>query len=408
MQRVPLNVLAEDPRNARKIDDAALAGLGASVETFGDLSGVVFNTRTGELVAGHQRVKALRAAGATEWVRDKDRAWIEHPKTGERFGVRLVDWDETTQRLANLAANNPHIQGEFTEDVVAQLREIEDHAAFEAARLDELLKEMEGDVPPTEPGGGLTDPDAPAEPPAEPITKRGDVWVLGEHRLMCGDSTIAADVRCLLGAETAAMMATDPPYGVNFTDAEGKNIAADMDYSVIPGFFGVAVDVLKPGRAILCFGAETNQGLYSALFGRELRMRPRLLFWKKPSFVLRRHDYHSQYECIFYGWTPGGDAHTRWHGDRAQSDVWEVKYDVAHVEKVHPTQKPVELFEIAMQNHTREGEICYEPFSGSGSQIIAGERLGRRVFAMELEPRWVDAAVARWEAFTGRQAVRAG
>jgi hypothetical protein len=139
--RVPLDALAPDPRNPRKMTDAARAGLGVSMETFGEL-GMVFNDRTGQMVSGHQRLERLRSAGAIEVVRTGSEGYVEHPKTGERFRVRFVDWDETKQRMANLVANNPHIGGEFTEDAVAQLCELEDVEGFAELELGALTKEL--------------------------------------------------------------------------------------------------------------------------------------------------------------------------------------------------------------------------------------------------------------------------
>jgi hypothetical protein len=141
--RVPLSALAVDPNNPRKISAEARAALGVSLETFGEL-GMVFNDRTGQWVSGHQRYERLLAAGATECVRTGKEGYIEHPKTGERFHVRFVDWDETKQRMANLVANNRHIAGEFTEDALAQLKELEGEDGFEFLALDELEKELEG------------------------------------------------------------------------------------------------------------------------------------------------------------------------------------------------------------------------------------------------------------------------
>lgn len=145
-ERQPISTLKADANNPRTIDDEALAGLRVSLETFGDLSGIVLNDRTGELVAGHQRLRGLRDDGATEWVRvSKTDGFVLHPKTGERFPVRIVDWDEPTQRMANLAANNPHIAGEFTEAASDQLRELEEAANFNELQLGKLLDEMGGD-----------------------------------------------------------------------------------------------------------------------------------------------------------------------------------------------------------------------------------------------------------------------
>ena len=145
--KLPITVLAEDPENARVIRADALEGLAVSAETFGDLGGIVFNERSGHLVAGHQRMKVIRASGATEWIRtSKTEGYIAHAKTKERFHVRIVDWDDTTERMANLVANNPAIQGEFTGDAVKQLRELEDELRNEALRHDDLAGNLEKEL----------------------------------------------------------------------------------------------------------------------------------------------------------------------------------------------------------------------------------------------------------------------
>ena len=163
-QKLSIDVLKEDPRNARKIDDSALQGLAVSIETFGDLSSIVYNMRTGHLVAGHQRMKTLRAAGAKTWTRVSDtEGEIVHPKSKEKFWIRIVDWDETTERLANISANNTEIQGEFVdEDLALQLRELETEAQFEALRLNDLMATVVEDEASSDSGedaasGGLQD-----------------------------------------------------------------------------------------------------------------------------------------------------------------------------------------------------------------------------------------------------------
>jgi hypothetical protein len=168
---VPLAALAPDPRNPRRIEPDAATGLAASMEEFGDLSGIVFNDRTKQLVAGHQRVDDLRKAGVTEFHRQGDRGYIEHPKTGERFPIRFVDWPEQKQRLANLTANNPHISGDFTEDALAQLKELEDVEGFAELELDVLEKELESGTSAKEHEGvSLEDFDI------RPMSKR--TWIL--------------------------------------------------------------------------------------------------------------------------------------------------------------------------------------------------------------------------------------
>lgn len=409
--KVPLASLAPDPRNPRKMTDEARAGLGVSLETFGEL-GMVFNDRTGQWVSGHQRLERLQAAGAVEVVRTGSEGYIVHPKTGERFRVRFVDWDETKQRMANLVANNPHIAGDFTEDAVAQLKELEDVEGFAELELDALEAELaelsEGD---DEAKGGECDPDDVPDD-VTPLSKRGDLWLLGDHRLMCGDSTSAEDVARLMDGERAVLMNTDPPYGIAYvSNAQSKGQAgefAEIENDALDGpklqeflesVIRVAAPHLGETTAFYLWHPMLTQGTFFAAADILIH---RQIIWVKPSLVFGRGDYHWRHELCFYGWVKG--KRPPFYGERNQTTIWEVGREN---DKIHPTQKPVELFAIPMRNHTRSGEVVYEPFSGSGSQLIAAEQLGRRCYAMELEPKYVDVAVARWEKFTGRKAVRA-
>lgn len=419
----PIAMLRQDPKNARQITKGALEGLGSSMTEFGNLADVTWNEQLGDLVCGHQRMKRLRAAGAKSWERTgPDSGFIVDPKTGERFPIRIVRWDETKHRLAQIAANNPEIQGDFSKEAIDQLRALETDARYHELRLAELAAQLQGELDAAnDTKTGNTDPDDAVEPPEEPISKRGDLWVLGDHRLLCGDSTSGDDVRRLMGGHRAVLMATDPPYGVDYggakrdiptSDRKGSrfkdwgDIANDIDQKgceeVLHGFLAAALPVIDARAAVYVWHAA---GEMQDVFRRGIVaagiLIHRQIIWAKPGFVLTRSGmYHWAHEPCFYGWRQGNTP--PWYGEKNQTSVWAIGRDDGKA--VHPTQKPVAIFEIPMNNHTRAGEVCYEPFSGSGSQIIAGERLGRRVFAMELSPRWVDAAVARWEAFTGKKA----
>lgn len=422
--KLALDLLKPDPSNARKIADAALDGLAVSAETFGDLSGITWNEQLGLLVAGHQRMKVLRAAGATEWVREGANAYIVHPKTKERFRIRIVNWDATTHRMAELTANNPHIQGDYDDEMVtAQLAELEHNDAFAALRLAELESEINDDLAAAmTPAAGNADPDHVPEPPPIPITKRGDLWLLGDHRLLCGDSTSPEDVQRLLGSDRAQLVATDPPYGVDYTatkagmpisglgnaqerwgDIENDDLKGDGLRAFLDKVLAAAMPICAERPA---FYVWHPSGALSGVFRDSMVaagiLIHRLLIWKKAGFVMTRSGmYHWAHETCFYGWRQGSVP--PWYGEKNQTSVWELSHDEGKA--VHPTQKPVAIFEIPMANHTRPGEVCYEPFSGSGSQIIAGQRLGRKVCAMELSPRYCDVAVTRWEGFTGKKAV---
>lgn len=405
--------LRADAANPREMDDLAREGLGAAVAEYGDLGVIVWNKRTSELVAGHQRMDRLRAAGATEWKQiDNTTAYIEHPVTHERFAIRVVDWPPEKQRKANLVANNPALQGKFTDAAAAQLVALQNDLDFKAMRLDalaEMLALQKTEPPPVE---GESDPDDVVEPPAVAVTKTGDIWILGEHRLMCGDSTTAADVSRLMGGQRAVLMETDPPYGIAYVEnaqTKGQAVGHDdiendeLDGEKLQAFLESAIRAALPHLGERCafylWHPMLTQGTFFAAAAAADILIHRQIIWCKPSLVFGRGDYHWQHELCFYGWVRG--HRPPFYGERNQTTLWPIGRETS---SEHPTAKPTALWEPPMRNHTREGEICYEPFSGSGSQIIAGERLRRRVFAMELSPRWCDAAVQRWEKFTGKKA----
>jgi len=424
MIRLPIATLAADPKNPRKMDDSARAGLAISLETFGPLD-ITFNDDTGELVSGHQRIAALKAAGATMVWRDGDAGYIEHPTTHERFPVRFVRWDETKQRMANLVANNPALQGEFTEDALTRLKSLEAETHFAELGLAKLAAELEEQFRVNnEVTAGNCDPDDVPEPPAEPISKRGDLWILGEHRLFNGDSTKAEDVHLLMGGgERAVLMATDPPYLVDYdgtnhpqsTEREkaGKknNVQWDKyrDPSASVEFFSnfikLAIEhALISNPALYQWHASRRQSLVETAWTTNGMLLHQQIVWVKSRPILTRSHFMWQHEPCFYGWIEGRPPTLRPPVSGECSTVWTI---AGEQDGIHPTQKPVEIFERPITYHTRPGDIVYEPFSGSGSQLIAAERLRRRCYAMELEPTFVDVAVTRWERFTGKKGVRA-
>lgn len=242
--------------------------------------------------------------------------------------------------------------------------------------------------------------------------------VRGRHRLLCGDSTKAEDVARLMDGEKAAVMNTDPPYGIDYTKAKAGMIAArwqpiendDLtDGDALQAFLEAAIRTAVPHLnrdcAFYLWHPMLTQGTFfaAAAAAADILIH-RQIIWVKPQLILTRSGmYHWKHELCFYGWVRGNPP--PWYGEKNQTTIVEAGRDQDAGQ--HPTQKPVALFEFPLANHTRPGEVCYEPFAGSGSQVIAAERLGRRCFAMELSPAYCDVIVARWEAFTGRKAVRA-
>jgi len=421
--RLPIAVLAPDPHNPRKMSDEARAGLAVSLETFGPLD-IVFNDTTGEIVSGHQRVDHLKAAGATELVREGDWGFINHPQTGERFPVRFVRWDETKQRMANLVANNPHLQGNFDEHALAQVRALEAIAGYTEIGLAKLAEELRAALGESDPADGNCDPDEIPEPSPEPISRPGDLWILGKHKILCGDSTSATDVVRLMGGERAVMCATDPPYLVDYDgtnhpqsferEKDGKNNNKRWDHyhdqnasiEFFSSFVRLAIEhALIANPAFYQWHASRRQALVEAAWTANGLLLHQQLVWTKSRPILTRSHFMWQHEPCFYGWVEGRPPALRPPVSGECSTVWSIDQR-GEQDGIHPTQKPVEIFERPISYHTRVGDIVYEPFSGSGSQIIAAERLGRRCFAMELEPTFVDVAVVRWKKFTGRKAIK--
>lgn len=397
---MPLDLLLPADYNPRRISDRAMKGLRASLERFGELGGIVYNKRTGRLVGGHQRVKALAAMG----IKDAE--------------VRVVDLPVAEEKAANLALNHPGIGGEWDEALLAVvLAEVERDlpAAYEELQLDDLI----GEAAPDELGEGLTDPDDVPEPMPEPVSRAGDVWVLGDHRIICGDSTDAATVARLLGDVKPHLMVTDPPYGVEY-DANWRNDAAQFVVGMGNKKGGTAVGkvtnddradwreawALFPGEVAYVWHAAGELQLSVAeslrASGFDLRMH---VIWAKNHIVFGRGHYHMQHEPCWYAVRKGGTGH--WQGDRTQSTLWAIDKPQKS-ETGHSTQKPIECMRKPIENNSAPGDAVYEPFSGSGTTIIAGEQTGRRVYAVELNPPYVDIAVTRWQAFTGKTATLDG
>ena len=273
---------------------------------------------------------------------------------------------------------------------------------------EEIQRYLHGELPSSE-----VDPDDVPAPPDAAITRPGDLWILGNHRLLCGDSTRLEDVQRLMDGHRAALAATDPPYLVDYTgerpNASGKDWAAtyrevdigDAD-AFYRGVFRNVVAVLAPKAAIYCWHAHKRQATIDRVWEDLGILNHQQVVWVKPTPVFGRVYWHFRHEPCMMGWVKGSQpGHDSDHG---YNSVWEVDWEgkARVVGNEHPTQKPVELFARPMRKHTGFGDVCFEPFSGSGSQLIAAEQTGRRCFAMELEPVFVDVAVRRWAELTGK------
>jgi len=259
------------------------------------------------------------------------------------------------------------------------------------------------------------------EPPADPITKPGDLWVLGEHRLLCGDSTKAEDVARLMNGERAQLMNTDPPYGVSYANDDRPNpgvakprvandsLTDEQLQAFLESCFRAALEhALLPDAAWYMWHAHLTQGYFAAAAAAANVVLHRQIIWVKPVLLLGRGQYHWKHEPCFMGWVKGNQPpdYGEGKGERTQTTVWEIG-TVTQAERKefnHATPKPVKLFEIPIVKHTKKSEIVYEPFSGSGPQVIAAEQLGRKCYGMEISPQYCDVIVKRWETLTGKKA----
>ena len=383
----PLDAVRPYANNPRQNDDAVEA-VAESIRRFGFRQPIVVD-QDGVIVAGHTRFRAAQRLGlatvpvhvATDLTPDEVRAYrLADNKTAE-----LASWDDAMLSIELDALRGAGIDWTLL--------------GFDEEELAKLLA----------PAGteGLTDPDAVPEKPADPITKPGDLWLLGKHRLLCGDSTSAMDVARLLDGAIPSLMVTDPPYGVEYdpewrmdagltgnTARMGKVMNDDRAdwteaWKLFPG------DVAYVYHAGV-FASTVQQSLERAGFA----IRAQII-WAKDRLALSRGDYHWQHEPCWYAVREGGKGHRT--DDRTQTTLWSIpaRDDAGHG---HGTQKPVECMERPVRNHL--ADTVYEPFAGSGTTVIACERTGRTCMSMELDPGYCDVVVRRWEDFTGRKAER--
>ncbi len=396
--------LREDPQNARKHDKRNLDAIAKSLSEFGQRKPVVA-LADGTVIAGNGTLAAARSLGWT----DIAVATFEDEEKAKAYAVadnragELATWDDDL--------------------LVAALSGIDEGlraaCGFSAAELERLLHVE-----------GRGDGDDIPEAPAEPTSKRGDLWLLGEHRLLCGDSTNAADVARVLDGDAPRLLLTDPPYGVEldmeWRDRAGLNGLGPAQSSYMQraeGHTNTAISgdtradwseafELVPSLDTAyvwhasAFSVEVGIGLRR--IGFELKQQ---IIWRKPHFALSRQHYHWQHEPCWYARKDGA---AKFRGSRDQSTIWDAASPKMLMnpagereEKVdHPTQKPIALYVRPIENHLEQGESFYEPFGGSGTAIVAAEQTGRRCRAIELDPKYVDVIVARWEKFAGKAAER--
>ncbi len=394
IEQWPLERLRPYAKNAKTHGPDQVAKIAASMAEFGWTVPVLVSAE-GEVIAGHGRILAAGELGLDQ----APVIVLEHLSEAQRRAYRIAD-----NKLTELGGWD---DGLLSEELQALSADGFDLAltGLDEAELDRLLGEI-GDN--TEAAAG--EDDIP-EPPVEPVTRAGDLWVLGRHRLLCGDATVATDVERLLDGAVPHLMVTDPPYGVDY-DPQWRN-ASGISATARTG--KVANDhradwreawALFPGDVAYVWHAGVHastvaDSLVAAGFG----IRAQII-WAKPRLVLSRGHYHWQHEPCWYAVRDGATGH--WQGARDQTTIWAIGTGDQSEDgaTVHGTQKPVECMRRPILNNSASGAAVYEPFCGSGTTIIAAETTGRAAFALELEPRYCDVAVERWQRFTGSQAVR--
>ncbi|WP_199257581.1 site-specific DNA-methyltransferase [Paracoccus binzhouensis] len=403
VEYLSLDSLVPYARNARTHSEAQLAEIAGSIREFGFVNPVLI-AEDGTIIAGHGRVLAARQLGMDAVP-----------------SIRLTGLTESQRRALVLADNRIALNAGWDEALLAlELSDLKEAGfdlgimGFEDGELDRLLAGAEAEDETSTP------PVIIPEPPRHPASRTGDLWLLGDHRLLCGDSTSHDDVRRLMNGERAVLFATDPPYLVDYDGSNHPTRNKDWSASygttwddssqgaeLYDGFIAAAVaEAITEDAAWYCWHASRRQAMLEACWEKAGAFVHQQIIWVKDRGVLTRSHYLWKHEPCFMGWRrPNRPPKV---ADQTLPSTWEMPSFARDERPDHPTPKPLDAFGIPMRQHVARGGLCYEPFSGSGSQIMAGEVNGRRVFAMEISPAYVDVAVERWQAVTGKDAILDG
>ena len=366
-----------NPRKDLQPGDSEYEKIKRSLEEFGYVDPVIWNKTTGRVVGGHQRLKVLASMGRTE---------VE---------CVVVELDEEKEKALNVALNK--ISGDWDKEKLAVLMTDLDAAdfdvsltGFDAAEIDDLFKETLRD--------GVEDDDFDIDEELQnpPITMQGDVWVLGRHRLVCGDSTKKETFDKLMEDKKANLVVTDPPYNVDYEGSAGKikndNMANDTFYQFLLDAFKNTEDALAKDGSIYVFHADTEGLNFRRAFEEAGFYLSGTCIWKKQSLVLGRSPYQWKHEPILFGWKKKGRH--RWYSDRKQSTIWE--FDKPKRNADHPTMKPIALIAYPIMNSSLTNSIVLDPFGGSGSTLIASEQTDRICYMIELDEKFCDVIAKRY------------
>ena len=374
--------------NSRTHSEEQVAQIAASIREFGFTNPVLVD-EDNNLIAGHGRLLAARKLNMPEVP-----------------AITVTGLDDRKRRALVIADNKIALNSDW--DIDALKVELEDLASdfgelmgFSQDELVELLKQ---------PDAGLTSDDAVPEAPEQPVTAKGDVWNLGNHRLMCGDSTSIADLETLCENQLVDMWLTDPPYNVAYVGKTKDALVikndemGDQDFrQFLVDAYSAADAVMKKGAVFYIWHADSEGYNFRGAahdIGWQIRQ---CLIWRKQSMVMGRQDYHWQHEPCLYGWKDG--ASHLWASDRKQTTI--LNFDRPSKSEQHPTMKPVELFVYQMLNNTKGDDLVLDSFVGSGTTVIACEKHGRRARAMEVDPVYCDVTITRWQEYTGKDAIHA-
>ncbi len=373
-----------NPRKDLKPEDEEYQKIKKSLIEFGYVAPVIINADM-TVIGGHQRIKVLKELGY------------------EEIQCIVVDLDKNKEKALNLALNK--ISGEWDNDkleaILAELKETDidiNVTGFSNDEIDDILKDIIGS------NEDDFDLEGALEEIEEPITKVGDIWKLGKHRLLCGDSTQQEDVMRLMNNQEADMLLTDPPYNVDYEGVAGKiendNMNETEFYNFLLDAFRNMNEIAKAGAPIYVFHADTEGLNFRNAFKNAGFKLAQCLVWVKNTFVIGRQDYQWKHEPILYGWKKG-KAHY-FIDSRSQNTVLEFDKPIRNAE--HPTMKPIDLLVYLIKNSSKENDLIVDLFAGSGSSLIAAEQTNRICYAMELDPRYCDVIIKRWETLTGQKA----
>ena len=374
IEQVKLDKLIPYARNSRTHSDAQVAQIAASIKEFGFTNPVLID-ETGSIIAGHGRVMAARKLAITDVP-----------------SIRLTHLTDAQKKAYIIADNKLALNAGWDDEMLAvELTDLKD-MGFDLDLTGFSTDEIEALLAPTG-TEGLTDDDAVPEVPEAPVTVLGDVWLLGNHRVMCGDSTSIDAVEKLMAGGKADMVFTDPPYGINMQRSGRIKGDASMDEaeSIIAGAISVASVASKQGASWYFWVGFRAYAFTDAEVSKHRRVS-NCIVWKKPSIGMGKGGYRFQHElCVFAGEVES----------RSVSDVWEFGRDGSGL---HPTIKPVDLVSYGISNSSKRGDLILDLFGGSGSTLIACEKTGRINRSMELDPKYCDVIVQRWQEFTGQTA----